>query len=95
MKQEQTGAQALIDSGNKLSQDLKDTAGEAGDLLKGYGRDKLQATRDAMSEAHAAATDGARQLKGAAGDFVHAHPWKAVGAAATAGLIVGLLVARR
>jgi ElaB/YqjD/DUF883 family membrane-anchored ribosome-binding protein len=95
MKQEQTGAQALIDSGNKLSQDLRDTAGEAGDLLKGYGKDKLQEAREALTEAHAAATDGAKQLQGVADEFVHAHPWKAVGAAAAAGLIVGLLVARR
>lgn len=94
MKHEPTGAEALIASSNKLSQDIKDTAVEAGDLLKGYGKDKLQVARDAMAEAHAKATDGARQLHGVTGDFVQSHPWKALGAAAAAGLVVGLLISR-
>ncbi len=31
----------------------------------------------------------------AADDYVHEHPWKAIGAAAGVGLIVGLLIGRR
>ncbi len=31
----------------------------------------------------------------AADDYVHEHPWKAIGAAAGIGLIVGLLIGRR
>jgi ElaB/YqjD/DUF883 family membrane-anchored ribosome-binding protein len=95
MKQENSGAEALIASGNKLSRDIKETAGEAGDLLKGYGKDKLQTARNAIAEAHASATGGARQLQGATGDLISAHPWKAAGIAAAAGLVVGLLISRR
>jgi ElaB/YqjD/DUF883 family membrane-anchored ribosome-binding protein len=28
-------------------------------------------------------------------DYVHEHPWRAVGAAAGVGLIIGLLISRR
>ena len=66
MKQEHSGAEALIASGNKL-----------------------------LAEAQASATGGARQLQGATGDLISAHPWKAAGIAAAAGLVVGLLISRR
>jgi len=42
---------------------------------------------DAMARAKAAGQ--------AADDYVHDHPWKAIGAAAGVGLIVGLLIGRR
>ena len=31
----------------------------------------------------------------AADDYVHEHPWKAIGAAAGVGMIIGLLIGRR
>ena len=31
----------------------------------------------------------------AADDYVHEHPWKAIGAAAGIGMIIGLLIGRR
>jgi ElaB/YqjD/DUF883 family membrane-anchored ribosome-binding protein len=31
----------------------------------------------------------------AADDYVHDHPWKAIGAAAGIGMIIGLLIGRR
>lgn len=37
----------------------------------------------------------ARAAGHAADDYVHDHPWKAIGAAAGVGLIVGLLISRR
>ena len=37
----------------------------------------------------------ARAAGHAADDYVHEHPWKAIGAAAGVGLIVGLLIGRR
>ncbi len=37
----------------------------------------------------------ARAAGHAADDYVHDHPWKAIGAAAGVGMILGLLIGRR
>ena len=43
----------------------------------------------------AAATWPLKAAAQATDDYVHAHPWKAVGLAAAIGVIVGMLIARR
>jgi ElaB/YqjD/DUF883 family membrane-anchored ribosome-binding protein len=40
-------------------------------------------------------TDGAKQTAGITDGYVRANPWTALGGAAAAGLLVGILLARR
>jgi len=53
-------------------------------------RAKLQ-----LAEMQDSAVAKARAAGHAADDYVHEHPWKAIGAAAGVGLIIGLLISRR
>ena len=39
--------------------------------------------------------DKAKEAARATDDFVHEHPWKAVGIGAAVGVIVGMLISRR
>ncbi len=48
-----------------------------------------------LEEAQAAAVERGKHAVTTADDYVHEHPWKAVGIAAAAGLVVGLWMARR
>jgi ElaB/YqjD/DUF883 family membrane-anchored ribosome-binding protein len=57
---------------------------------------------DAVESTRRAVTSGAAQVRRQAGealaagdDYVRAQPWQAVGAAALAGLVIGLLIFRR
>jgi len=96
MKSEiESGREALSASRDKLSQDIVAVAGNATDLLKNIGGRQLDSAREALSDARSAVTREATQAAGSAESYIHAHPWKAMGAAASAGMLLGLLLARR
>lgn len=95
MKTDMSTANHALSSRDKLSADIAAVAGEAGDLLKEYSEEKLLRAAEALGQAKSAVTGGATELSGVARDYVHAHPWRAIGMAAAAALVVGLLVARR
>ena len=94
---------------DKLMADLRVVIADAEELLKlGAGQtghtasewrarveSRLAAAQARLSHLQEAAVARARAAGHAADDYVHEHPWKAIGAAAGLGLIVGLLVGRR
>lgn len=96
-------------SKEKLVADLKVVVSDAEELLRatasaagekaGELREKLQdRLRDAklrLADAEAALIDKTKAAARATDDFVHDHPWKAVGIAAGAGLLIGMLIGRR
>lgn len=57
--------------------------------------DRLTRARHKLAELQDNAVARARAVGHAADDYVHDHPWKAIGAAAGLGLIFGLLISRR
>jgi ElaB/YqjD/DUF883 family membrane-anchored ribosome-binding protein len=96
MKSEiEIGREALSASRDKLSKDIVAVAGDAAGLLKNLGERKLDSAREALSEVRTAVRHEARQAGGSADGFVRAHPRKAMGLAAAAGLVLGLLLALR
>jgi ElaB/YqjD/DUF883 family membrane-anchored ribosome-binding protein len=77
---------------------LKATASAAGEKVssaRARMEDSLRAARVKVAEAQEIVTDRAKAAAQATDDYVHAHPWKAVGFAAAIGVIVGMLIARR
>ena len=96
-------------SKDKLVNDLKSLMSDAEELLKltaeqqGGKLDDLRArigdrvaiARERLADAEAAIVDTGRKAVRVTDDYVHENPWKAVGAAAGVGLIVGLLIGRR
>jgi len=90
-----TGTRALEASRDRLAKDIADVAGDASDVLKNFSERKLDSAKGALSQAQAAVTDSAREFSSVANEYVHEHPWKAMGAAAVAGVVLGLLLSRR
>jgi ElaB/YqjD/DUF883 family membrane-anchored ribosome-binding protein len=82
-------------SRQKLVDDIANVASEAGELLKEFSDTKLQRTRQAMTQAQSAISASAGEMGNTAGNYVRAHPWRALGAAGAVGLLAGLLLARR
>ena len=98
-----------IEQKDKLMADLRVVIADAEELLK-LGADQTGATATAwrariearlatakasLAHLQEVAVARARAAGHAADDYVHEHPWKAIGAAAGVGLINGLLVGRR
>jgi ElaB/YqjD/DUF883 family membrane-anchored ribosome-binding protein len=102
---EETGVEV---SKEKLMQDLRLVVSDAEELLRATASqagEKVSAARERIQDNLAAAKEHlavaqkhvAAKTKQAAkvtDEYVHENPWKAVGIAAGAGLIVGMLISR-
>lgn len=77
---------------------LRATANQAGEKV-GELRERItERLRDAkvrLADAEAAIVDKTKAAARATDDFVHEHPWQAVGVAAAVGLALGVLIGRR
>ena len=77
---------------------LRATAGAAGEKvaeMRGKIETRLRDAKERLADAEAAIRDKAKAAASATDDFVHDHPWKAVGVAAAVGLALGVLIGRR
>ncbi|MFL6694655.1 MAG: glycine zipper domain-containing protein [Ramlibacter sp.] len=82
-------------SRDKLAHDIAAVAAEAADLLEDAGGRGFGRVLEALDEARSALRDGGGEMAGATRAYVQAHPLQTLGIAAAAGLVLGLLLARR
>lgn len=95
-------------SKEKLMQDLRVVVADAEELLRataGQAGEKVSSARERIQEslshakgrliaAEEAVVAKTRQAAKATDEYVHENPWKSVGIAAGAGLIIGMLISR-
>ena len=77
---------------------LKATANQAGEKVqeaRAKAAESLTAARERLAQVKDSALDQARELVDNGEEFVKENPWKAVGIAAAAGVLIGLLLRRR
>lgn len=77
---------------------LRATASQAGEKvgeLRERIQDRLRDAKIRLQDAEAALVDKTKAAARATDDFVHEHPWQAVGVAAALGLALGVLIGRR
>lgn len=77
---------------------LRATTGQAGEKIA-VARERIQASlvvyKDKLLDAEQALMERTKEAARATDEYVHEHPWQAVGAAAGVGLLLGMLIARR
>lgn len=77
---------------------LRATAGQAGEKIV-VARERIQASlavyKDKLIDAERAVMEKTKEAARATDEYVHEHPWQAVGVAAGIGFLLGLLVSRR
>jgi ElaB/YqjD/DUF883 family membrane-anchored ribosome-binding protein len=102
-------AQSADVSKEKLVADLKVVVADAEELLRATAsqagekvaaaRERIQASlasaKVKLSDAERALLEKTKEAAKATDEFVQDHPWKAVGIAAGAGLLLGILISRR
>lgn len=93
----------------KLAQDLKIVIADAEDLLRATAsqagekvaaarekiQDSLHRAKLKLADVEDVLVDKGKQAARATDEYVHDHPWRAVGIAAGVGLVIGLLIGRR
>jgi ElaB/YqjD/DUF883 family membrane-anchored ribosome-binding protein len=99
----------IVGSREKLISDFKTVVADAEELLKATAtvagdqanmararvKESLGDAKARLAAAEEVAVARAKEAAQATDEFVHDHPWKAIGLAAGIGLLVGLLIGRR
>ncbi|MBP1689394.1 MAG: hypothetical protein H6Q33_5537 [Deltaproteobacteria bacterium] len=85
---------SVMDDIDALSATTNKAEGEAA-ALRSRIRDRLDSAKERVIDAQHEAVERAKRAAGATDDYVHSHPWQAVGAAAAVGLAIGVLIGRR
>lgn len=77
---------------------LKATAGQGGEAMTAV-RARVEASlataKEKMNDAQAALMVRTKAAAKATDEYVHVHPWQAIGVAASVGMVIGLLIGRR
>lgn len=96
-------------SREKLASDLRVVVADAEELLRATAgqmgekavvareriQESLRVAKDKLARVEEVVIDKTKAAARATDDYVHDHPWGAVGIAAAVGLVIGMLISRR
>ena len=88
----------MSERSEKLVSDVKVLVSDAGGLVRASAAeagDRLLQLENAAADKARLAAEKARAAARATDDYVHVHPWTAIGIAAGVGLMLGVLIGRR
>jgi len=77
---------------------LKATAGQGGEAMsevRAKVGESLAAAKAKLTDAEAALVARTKAAAKATDEYVHGHPWQAIGIAASIGVVIGMLIGRR
>jgi len=77
---------------------LKATAGQGGEAMaamRAKAEESLATAKVKISEAEAVLVAKTKAAAKVTDEYVHVHPWQAIGIAASVGMVLGLLIGRR
>ena len=86
---------AVVADGEELLEAAADVSGEGFAAARGKFEQKFANARAKLSDTSRAAIAKARETAAATDAYVHHSPWTAIGVAAAAGILIGILAARR
>lgn len=89
------GLRHMVDEAEHLLHDAVDSGDAKFDAMRQQFGQHLKRLRIQLDDLEDSAAYKARRAARAADETVHAHPYGAMGLAATVGLLIGVLVARR
>lgn len=72
-----------------------DTADESMSEIRAKTEQSLNIAKNKMADLHAFTLSKAKAATKATDGYVHEHPWRSIGLAASVGVIIGLLIDRR
>ncbi len=85
----------VIGDAEELLRATATTAGEKAAAARAKIQDSLETAKVKLGQLSEASAEKAKAAARATDDYVHDHPWHAVGVAALIGLVLGTLISRR
>lgn len=89
------GTEMFKGSTNKIAKEVGGMVDEATSAMKDYSVQTLQSAKATLAHAQTLVADNARQYARLTDEYVHDNPWKVLGVAAAAGVLIGFLLSRR
>ena len=86
---------AVIAEAEQLLKSVANEGGDKADTLRLKVEENLRAAKARLKDLEGAVVEKTRAAAHATDDYVHDHPWQAIGVAAGVGVVVGLLLNRR
>jgi ElaB/YqjD/DUF883 family membrane-anchored ribosome-binding protein len=86
---------SMLSEAEDLLKRASNETGERAKDLRAQVEAKLLAAKLRLQELEGEAVDRARAAARVTDDYVHDNPWSAIGAAAVAGFLIGMLLTRR
>lgn len=84
-----------IDQAQDLLKQAKEVGGEKAEELQDQANKILENAKKDFSRYYQRATEEGTQIACNVNDCVHENPWRAVGIAAVAGIVLGAILARK
>ena len=91
----QSDVNKTISGAEDMLAQAANSTGEKAAELRGRALEQLKALRERLHDVQTTALEKSKAAAHATDDFVHDHPWRSILAAASLGVVVGLLIGRR
>jgi len=91
----QTDVNDAISGAEDMLAQAAASTGEKAAELRARALQQLKALRERLDDARHAALQRSKLAARATDEYVHDHPWRSILAAASVGVVVGLLISRR
>ena len=88
-------AKVVLDDVESLLKQAAAASGQQAHDLRERAAEALHRAKLRLQEGQAAVAENTKAAARATDDWVHAHPWGAIGIGAGVGFLIGLLVSRR
>jgi len=86
---------SVIADGEDLLKAAAEVSGEGFAVARQKFEKKLGSAKARLADASQAAVEKTKETAAVANRYVHDNPWPAIGVAAAAGILIGILAARR
>lgn len=90
-----TDIKSVLADAEDLLKQAANTTGERASELSDKALTLLKQAKEKASDVQVVVVEKSKQAARATDDYVHDHPWQAVGIAAGVGVVIGLLLNRR
>lgn len=85
----------VMDDVDALMKATTDKAEGEAVALRARIRERLDTAKERLADVQYEAVDKAKKAAHATDDYVHTHPWQAVGIGAAVGVVLGMLIGRK